>query len=205
MGIYESADQGIHGFLFDRGTFTSIDHNPDDFTPPFTEVLGINNSGHMVGFFVEAITLVGLVQREEQFQTLIVPGQVETVINSLNQQGDQVGTYNDINLLQHGFVSKAELFGTVDFPSGGITFPLAINAAGKIVGQYMDDAGNFHSFLAKPLGNDNNGDQAATNESKVQPATAAVSQPAPMRICGSAEWRQHPEQIRNPGSCQIKH
>lgn len=205
VGIYETADQGIHGFLFDRGSFTSIDHNPDNFTPPFTEALGINNSGHIVGSFLEVVTLVGLVQQEDLFETLTVPGQVETVINSLNEQGDQVGTYNDINLVQHGFVHKAELFQTVDFPNGGITFPLAMNAAGKIVGQYADAAGNFHSFLAERSGNDSNGHQAITNDSTVQPATAAASQLAPSRVCGSAEWRQHPEQIRNPGSCQVKH
>lgn len=205
VGIYETADQGIHGFLFDRGSFTSIDHNPDNFTPPFTEVLGINNSGHIVGSFIEAVTLVGLVQQEDMFQTLIVPGQVETVINSLNEQGDQVGTYNDIDLLQHGFVRKAELFQTVDFPNGSSTFPLAMNASGKIVGQYADAAGNFHSFMADPHGNNGDGLQALTNDTTLRPTTAAISQLAPLRVCGGAEWRQHPEQIRNPGSCQVKH
>lgn len=90
------------------------------------------------------------------------------------------------------------------FPNSSLTIPLGINAAGKIVGQYVDAAGNAHSFLAEPRAGNNNGVDAVTNGSAVQSGGAA-SQPAPVRICESAEWRQHPEQIRNLASCQIRH
>lgn len=202
VGIYETSDQGIHGFLLDGGNFTSIDHNPDDFVPPLTEVLGINNNGNMVGTFLEAVTLVGLVQREDVFHTVIVPGQVEAIIESLNEQANQVGTYNDINLLQHGFITRGDVFQTVDFPNGNTTFPLGINASGQIVGQYADAAGNFHSFLAQPGGGGDSGLNLNLNSTSEQLGIMPMSQPVPQRICGSAEWRQHAEQIRNPASCR---
>lgn len=195
-GFYESVDQGFHGFLFDHGSFTSIDHNPDDFVPPLTEVFGINNRGEVVGTFLKFASLVGLIQDGDSFQTLIVPGQVETIINSLNDPGDQVGDYTDINVLEHGFVHKGEQFLTVDFPTGSSTAPLAINASGEIVGQYFDAGGTLHSFLAEPHPDGNNGLNAASvnTASTIQPGAAA--QPVAARICGSPEWLQHPEQMR---------
>lgn len=199
-GFYESVDQGFHGFLFDHGSFTSIDHNPANFVPPFTDIFGINNRGEVVGTFLEFVSLVGLIQDGDSFQTLIVPGQVETIINSLNDPGDQVGDYTDINALEHGFVHKGEQFLTVDFPTGSNTAPFAINAAGEIVGQYFDAGGTLHSFLAEPHPDGNNGLNAASvnTASTIQPGAA---QPALTRICGSPEWLQHPEQMRL--SCKV--
>lgn len=201
VGIYLSADGGVHGFLLDQGQFTSIDQNPANFTPPLTEVFGINNRGQIVGFSLDLIALVGLLEQSDSFQALFVPGQVNMIIESLNDAGDMVGTYNDINGLSDGFVGQGEQFRTVAFPDGNNTIPVWIDAAGDIVGQYADAAGNFHSFLAAPHGNGNNGLNSASNESAVNLGVAsAASQPAPRRVCGSAEWRQHVEQIRN--SCK---
>jgi hypothetical protein len=47
-----------HGFLLDRGTFTTIDI-PDESGPRPTQIVGINNSGRMVGVF---ITRAGIFQ-----------------------------------------------------------------------------------------------------------------------------------------------
>lgn len=196
VGVYESADQGIHGFLLDHGGFTSIDHNPDNFVPPFTEVLGINNRGEVVGSFLEFVSLVGLIQDGDSFQTLIVPGQVKTFVQAVNEPGDQVGTYNDINDILHGFVRTNELFRTVDFPGGNLTTPLGINAAGEIVGLYFDSVGNAHSFLAEPRPDGGTAPDSASVNTGSALQSGALAQPAATRICGSPEWLQHPEQMR---------
>lgn len=197
VGIYLSADGGVHGFLLDQGQFTSIDQNPANFTPSFTETFGINNRGQIVGFFLDSAALVGLLQQGDSFQALFVPGQVDMIIDSLNDEGDMVGTYNDINGLSDAFVGKGGQFQTVAFPNSNNTIPGGVNAAGQIVGIYADAAGSFHSFLATPFGNGGNGLSSVNNESAVTPGgAAAASQPAPQRICGSPEWRQHVEQIR---------
>lgn len=202
VGLYVSADGGVHGFLLDDGQFTSIDHSPAILFPGFTLAIGINNRSQVVGTFLDFIAEVGLLQQGDSFQALFVPGQVNMMIESLNDEGDMVGTYNDINGLSDGFVGKGEQFQTVAFPNSNNTIPGGINAAGQIVGIYADAAGNFHSFLAAPHGNDNNGLSSASNESPVNLGVAsAASQPAPRRVCGSAEWRQHVEQIRN--SCKL--
>jgi len=203
VGIYETADQGIHGFLFEDSVFTSIDRSPPDVVGGFTEAIGINNRSEIVGTFFDPLTLRGLVQQGGVFHPFDVPGQVNTVIEGVNDAGDFVGSYIDMNLVQHGFVSKDELFRTVDFPGGSNSISIGINGQGIIVGQYTDAAGNFHSFLAQPsTGGSDNGtplDTALDRERITAPQSLTP------RICGNAEWRQHPEQIRNSASCQIKH
>ena len=193
VGLYVSADGGIHGFLLDHGQFSSIDHSPPIFSPSFTFVVGINNRGQVVGAFLDFIAEVGLLQQGDSFQALFVPGQVDMVIESVNDQGDMVGNYNDINGLTNGFVGKGEQFQTVAFPNGTDTIPLGINAAGRIVGQYSDAAGNFHSFLAEPHPGENNRPDSPGVGSTIQSQAATPSAP---RICGSAEWLRHPEQMR---------
>lgn len=203
VGVYETSDQGVHGFLLDHDQFTSIDHNPQTpgvTGPPFTEVFGINNSGEIVGVFFDPFTFRGLVQQEDIVHPLDVPGQTDTNNDFLNDQGDVVGFFSDINQVLHGFRRQGGLFTTVDFPGGSSNFPLGINAEGKIVGQYSDTAGSFHSYLAQP-GSIQDGELAPALlvNGNILPAS---SPSVPVRVCGSAEWRQHVEQIKLP--CAMK-
>jgi probable HAF family extracellular repeat protein len=117
----------------------------------------------------------------------------------MNDRGDSVGSFNDINLTDHGFVRSSGIFRTVDVPDGQNTFPLGINASGKIVGLYTDSTGQQHSFIAQP-GNGSTGDadrgQAAATSANIQ------SQQRP--DCKNEQWQRRNAQLRNSGTCQVK-
>lgn len=208
VGIYQTADQSTHGFLLQNGQFTSIDQVPQNVVVSDTEALGINNRGEIVGTFFDPDTLRGLIQRKASFLPSDVPGQTNTVLEGINDRSDIVGAFNDINQTTHGFISRGETFRTVDFPSTNTNFALGINGAGTIVGEYIDAAGKVHSFVARPI-NDVLGENDEAASAGAKDATGArtteTSRTLPSRICGSAEWRQHPEQIRDKTSCQLPH
>lgn len=206
VGVYETSDQGVHGFLLDQGQFSTIDHtgeSPEVSGAAFTEVFGINNRGEIAGVVFDPFTFRGLLQQNGAFFDVDVPGQTDTNNDFVNDAGDMVGFFSDINQVIHGFRRQSGSFTTVDFPGGIESFPFSVNASGKIVGQYLDAAGNLHSFLAEPGEGQNNAPANAfpANASLLPSGSGSLS--APVRICGSAEWRQHVDQIKLP--CATKH
>jgi probable HAF family extracellular repeat protein len=51
VGTYTDANGGTHGFIWNQGTFQTVD-DPDGMGT--TIINGINNRGDIVGFFVDA-------------------------------------------------------------------------------------------------------------------------------------------------------
>jgi hypothetical protein len=84
------------------------------------------------------------------------------------------------------------VFRTVDFPAGNNSFALGVNASGQIVGEYFDDAGATHSFLAERRTD-------ADNETGPDLNTRPHTPPA--NSCSDTEWDKHPERHRQPASC----
>jgi uncharacterized membrane protein len=192
VGEYRSADRGIHGFLLDNGQFSTIDHGPTAGRTALSFASGINNRGELVGPFFDPRTFRGFLDSKTGSQQLDIPGQGDTEPDAINNPGDIVGTYDDINFLTHGFLRANGSYQTVDFPGGNTTLPFGINSQQQIVGVYFDDAGNPHSFLAVP-GNDN-GANAHSNIS-------AGRRPANVPACGSGGWRQRLQQGNSGSAC----
>ena len=195
-GEYESSDRGFHGFVLDDGVFATIDHGPGTGLFASTGVFGINDSSEIAGFFFDPNTFRSFTQKKNAVQFIDVPGQGDTIIDGINDPGDSVGTYNDFNLVQHGFVLSGQTFQTVDFPDGSNTVPLGINASGKIVGIYRDAAGNQHSFLAQAAP-----DGGHEHQPRTSPAMAPQSRPD----CRDEQWNRQRARLRNTGGCQQKH
>jgi len=185
VGEYRSADRGIHGFLLDNGQFSSIDHGPRTGRFAFSFASGINNRGDITGPFFDPRTFRGFLDSKKGSQQLDVPGQGDAEPAAINDPGDIVGTYDDIDFVTHGFLRSRGNFQTIDFPGGNTTLPFGINSHQQIVGVYFDDAGNPHSFLAVP-GDDNGTDNNGT-DALPRPATRGRSTKVPG--CGSG-WRQ---------------
>jgi probable HAF family extracellular repeat protein len=192
VGEYQSPDFNVQGFLLDGGQLTSINHSPSNGV--FTFADAINNRSEITGGFFDLFSFRGFTQTQDSFEPIDIPGQTNTISQGINEPGSIVGTYVDFNQAQHGFVRTGTGFRTVDFPGGSNSNPFGINASGQIVGQYADATGAVHSFLAEPKVDD------GTNAS---PQTSADQASAPKRVCGSAEWRQHGEDIRKASSCQV--
>jgi probable HAF family extracellular repeat protein len=182
VGEYQSADRGTHGFLFDSGQFSTIDHGPTSGQHALSFASGINDRGDIAGSFFDPRTFRGFLDSKNGSQQLNIPGQGDTEPGAINNAGDIVGTYDDINFITHGFLRVRGNFQTVDFPASTTTFAFGINAQQQIVGVYFDDAGNTHSFLAVP--GDDNG-------VVVSPRSSAGKRPSNLTGCGAAEWRRH--------------
>jgi uncharacterized membrane protein len=194
VGSYQSADQGFHGFLFDDGQFATIDQGPETGLAASTSPFSISNRGEIAGTFFDPDTLRGFVGRNPVFEDFDVPGQGFTIPSGINDPGTIVGSYNDTNLVEHGFVLTRGSFSTVDFPGAPASFALGINASGLIVGLYADSAGIFHSYLAVP---------GAGGSSDAVPIPAITQLPASSPVCGSEEWKARVKR-RDP-RCHVSH
>jgi hypothetical protein len=192
VGEYQSQDRGFHGFLFDKGIFTTIDHGPGTGLFASTGAFGINNASEIVGFFFDPDTFRAFSQKGQSFAAADVPGQGDTINENVNNSGDTVGIFNDINLVNHGYLLSKGAFLTVDVPGSVVSFPLGINAAGTIVGQFTGADGLTHSYLATPGANGVNGQRAT-----------AVQNAAPIDDCNSEEWRTRHAQRHNLTACRV--
>ena len=83
------------------------------------------------------------------FTTLDFPGAVVTNAQSINAQGDVVGTYTDPAGVQHGFLWSGKQYRIIDVPNALATFPRGIDASGDIVGTYQrqGEPGRLYGFL----------------------------------------------------------
>ncbi len=92
VGFYQP-DAGLttsFGFVDEGGTITTI----DPFGSTFTQALGVNNLGEIVGFYTDAGGVQhGYIDNGGVFTSFDPPGSASTTINGLNDKGDIVGFY----------------------------------------------------------------------------------------------------------------
>lgn len=96
VGFYQP-DAGLttsFGFLDEGGAITTI----DPFGSTFTQALGVNNLGEIVGFYTDADGAQhGYIDNGGAFTSFDPPGSASTTINGLNDKGDIVGFYTNPN------------------------------------------------------------------------------------------------------------
>ena len=100
MGGYDTAGFVIHGFLLDRGRYTTID------VPGASRTLAlrINARGQILGDYEdERGGCHGFLLEEGRFETIDVPGTPTQAIG-LNDRGQVAGTYIDAMESFHGFL-----------------------------------------------------------------------------------------------------
>src|SRR5438093_12044119 len=83
---------GQHGFLYDRGTFTTIDV-PAALT--VTVPSGINEAGKIVGYFDDNTGIHGFLYDRGTFTTIDVPGAQKTPACGSNAADHIVGLFDD--------------------------------------------------------------------------------------------------------------
>lgn len=132
-----------HGFLYDNGTFTTIDapNGPD------TEARGINDIGTIVGRMGSFSFGVGsaFVRDGGGFTTVQVGSSPETTLWGIDNAGLMVGNWEDTSTSPftfHGFFgfNAAGPFNNLDFP-GALTSGLTgVNNLGAVTGTYAFNA-----------------------------------------------------------------
>jgi len=194
-GVYQSPDFGIHGFIRDKNGFTSVDDPAQTFFFPSTEALGINNRGRVVGFFRDARSRAhGFSLFHELFQQIDVPGAISSVPEGLNESETIVGVYRDLDHTLHSYIQRGDNFTTLDFPGAvGTTAVFQINDQGTMLGNYIDDQGVTHSFIADQLP----GSAQDASGPNINPIVTG----APIQTCSPADWVRHPETMRVPKIC----
>jgi probable HAF family extracellular repeat protein len=135
-----------HGFLKDRGVFSSIDV-PNAL---ITSASGINDNGIIVGYYEDTAGLHGFVLTGEEYVALDVPfvGANNTIALGINNRGRIVGTYQNSAGI-HGFTYYDGIYSTIAVPDALDTTPTGINRSGQVVGFYYDGVGT-HGFIATP-------------------------------------------------------
>ena len=142
-------------------SFRKIDNRAD---PSFNQLLGINNSGRIAGYFGSGLHghpnkgyLVSRPYGPNGFRSVNVPGSAQTEVTSINDKGVAVGFFSRTNKgnpalnSDIGFYLKGGKFHKVTFPTGNVSNPpvdqlLGINNAGIAVGFFLDALGQAHAY-----------------------------------------------------------
>jgi probable HAF family extracellular repeat protein len=72
------------------------------------------------------------------YQTLDVPGSLQTTATGINDSGQIVGNYTDTRNRDHSFLYSGGSYTTLDVPNSINTYAFGINDSGQIVGHYRD-------------------------------------------------------------------
>ena len=107
----------------------------------YTDAVGINNRGDIVGSFSDARGLHGFILRNRTFTTLDFPAQgvAGTVAKGINDRGQVAGFYVQSGSDIHGFVWDGGTFTQIDAPDADITYLHGINNRGQVVGHSRRD------------------------------------------------------------------
>jgi hypothetical protein len=158
IGIYSNADSRLHGFRLDkRGKFTTLDNPNRDLEDDLT---GGNDRGVTVGSLLRYDPTDGeahgyLRDARGRFTTIDVPRALTTLAWRINNRGQVVGIYSDVDRqvplrFLRAYIYEDGRFSRIDAPGVSNTALNDINDRGQATGQAFDstDPANTHyAFL----------------------------------------------------------
>ncbi len=116
----------------------------------FTEPLGINSRGDIVGFYYDSSFIAhGFLLSNGSFTTIDAPGGqtfTSTFLSDISQQGDIVGYAVNKGIKDHAFLLRNGEFIPINIPGADSATASGINALG-IVGSFTDSSGITHGYL----------------------------------------------------------
>jgi len=150
VGASRPSNTQTDAYVYDGGVFTVLN-------TPFTGNLanGINNTGQVVGFYVDPNAPGGnvFVKTGDNYSTLDIPGSFSTDANGINDAGDVAGfyqKYRDVGGVPtigvHGFVKSAGGYRTIDVPGATYTWAYDINNLGQVAGTFHDGT-SYKGFI----------------------------------------------------------
>ena len=148
IGLYANADGRLHGFRLDkRGNYTKFD-DPDGGLE--NDLTGGNDRGVTVGSLLRYDPTMGeahgyLRDARGRVTTIDVPGALTTLAWRINNRGQVVGIYSDVDRqvplrFLRAYMYKDGRFTKIDAPGVSNTTLNDINDRGQSVGQAFDSA-----------------------------------------------------------------
>ncbi len=129
-----------------NGAFTTIDVPGSTFTEP----LGNNSRGDIVGFYYDSSFIIhGFLLSNGSFTTIDAPGGqtfTSTFLSDISQQGDIVGYSVNKGIKDHAFLLRNGEFFPINIPGADSAAANGISALG-IVGGFTDSSGLTHGYL----------------------------------------------------------
>ena len=152
-GQYADSNRVGHGFLLQRGRFSSFDA-PGAAQSSGSQTIGaaINSFGDIVGGARPSGNQGsrGFLLKDGQFTTIDVPtagGGFGTIATGINDQGDIVGSYSEVGNDYHGFALIEGQYVRIDVPGAVRTETYRINNDQTIVGGYLDQTQRMHGYI----------------------------------------------------------
>jgi probable HAF family extracellular repeat protein len=144
VGGYDTAGFAVHGFVLDRGRYTTI-----DVPGAPTQALGLNDRGQILGTYIDAGgAFHGFLLDKGVYTTIDVPGALPSTAADSNARGQTIGFYLDAAGTTRVVLRAANgSLTTLAFPGAVATVPFGINNRGHLVGFSLDANQVRHGFL----------------------------------------------------------
>lgn len=148
-GEFDNEDRIFHGFILDRGRFTTVD------VPGaiLVEIVDLNDRGDLVGAWEDANFGFHGFRRDKNGVITIIddPDQTSSAPSTqafgLNNRGNVNGPFQDAQGNFHGFLLEHGVFQTVDAPGAIMTAPEGMNNSDDMVGFLIGQDNVQHGFL----------------------------------------------------------
>ena len=163
VGVYRDAADNTRGFERRAdGTFSGAIVDPNNNSSPnndgstlYTRALGINNSGTVVGDYLNQTGNLtayhGYLLNGTTFTTFDVGGPFSTGIAGINNAGDFAGSFGSDAQTNQAFLNVGGVLTEFNGPAGNTnTQAVGINSSHEVVGTYTDSAGTQHGFSRDP-------------------------------------------------------
>lgn len=126
----------------------------DPHVPPQQQANSVNDSGHIVGYYVDSSGVEhGYELSGGKFTALNVPfaGATGTIAFGINNSDEIVGCWGDSNGNGHGFTLIGGTYTSLDYPGASYTCAFGVNSNGDVVGQtdnsgFLLSGGTYTSF-----------------------------------------------------------
>lgn len=141
---------GIWAFVQINGLWTIFrDRKGGRGSDTATEILGVNDAGFGVGYFINTYgnnVPVVINIPLETFTALKPPGYLTAAATGINNFGDIAGWETDSSRTT-GFFERIGKYYTLAHAKAKATYALGINSSDQIVGYYTDSGGTKHGFI----------------------------------------------------------
>ena len=115
----------------------------------FLELTSTNDLGHYAGNTrgPDGEEMVGFTLIDGVFSTYHVPDSLTFGFYGLNNAGQAVGFYQDVNEVSHGVIVQEGELTQFDFPGAAETEIFGISESGLLIGDIFDAEGAIHGFV----------------------------------------------------------